>query len=252
MRILSWNLLRRGGAGVDDIRCLVEAHRPDLVLLQEATAGIDALPNTLGGSYARREMERRNHGPAAWSLRPFTVTTVALPLATRLDLPAPVRRRVTRRVALIVQWDGIQIANVHLDHGQFANRRQLRHLLDHHPRLDAVIGDYNVLGTTSLPGFADVGPRCATHRAKGLVPLRLDRCLVRGLQGVNAVALAYGASDHRPILVDLVPNAGRLGEPEITSARTRAGAGSRQAPTVQAICMGSSWRSRLMLGHLLA
>ncbi len=208
LRVLSWNLLRRRGAGVEDIRRLVEAHRPDLVLLQEATAAIDALPEALGGSYARREMEGRGHGPAAWSLRPFTAGTVPLPPAARLDFPVPVRRRLTGRIALVVRLDGIEIANVHLDHGQLANRRQLRHLLDQRPRLHAVIGDYNALGAVRLPGFADVGPRRATHRAKGVVPLRLDRCLARGLRGEAARALAYGASDHRPILVDLVPDGG--------------------------------------------
>ena len=206
MRVLSWNLLRRRGAGVEDIRRLVEAHRPGLVLLQEATAGIDALPDALGGSYARREMEGRGHGPAAWSLRPFTVEAVPLPPATRLDFPVPLRRRLTGRIALSIQWEGVEIANVHLDHGQRANRRALRHLLGQRPRLHAVIGDFNALGAVRLPGFADAGPRRATHRAKGIVPLRLDRCLARGLRGGGAVALAYGASDHRPILVDLVPD----------------------------------------------
>ena len=209
MRVLSWNLLRRRGAGVEDIRRLVEAHRPDLVLLQEATAGIDALPDALGGSYARREMEGRGHGPAAWSLRPFTAEAVPLPPATRFDLPVPLRRRLAGRLALFIRWKGVEIANVHLDHGQRANRRALRHLLGQCPRLHAVIGDFNALGAVGLPGFADVGPRRATHRAKGVVPLRLDRCLARGLRGEGAMALAYGASDHRPILVDLVPDGGR-------------------------------------------
>ena len=209
MRVLSWNLLRRRGAGVEDIRRLVEAHRPDLVLLQEATARIDALPHRLGGSYARHEMEGRGHGLAAWSLRPFTAEPVPLPPATRLDFPVPVRRRLTRRIALVVRLEGAEVANVHLDHGQRANRRALRHLLDRCPRLDAVIGDYNALGPARLPGFADVGPRRATHRAKGIVPLRLDRCLARGLRGEGAAALAYGPSDHRPILIDLVPDGKR-------------------------------------------
>ena len=209
MRVLSWNLLRRRGAGVQDICRLVEAHRPDLVLLQEVTAGIDTLPGVLGGRYTRREMEGRGHGLAAWSLRPFTADTVALPPATRLDLPVPIRRRLTRRIAMAVRLDGIEIANVHLDHGQRANRRGLRHLLSQCPRLHAVIGDYNALGAVQLPGFADVGPRRTTHRAWDIVPLRLDRCLVRGLRGEGAAALAYGASDHRPILVDLVPEGGR-------------------------------------------
>ena len=150
----------------------------------------------------------RGHGPAAWSLRPFTAATVVLPLAGRLDLPVPVRR-IKRRHALVVCLDGFEVANVHLDHGQLANRRQLRFLLDQRPGLHAVVGDYNALGATRLPGFADVGPRRTTHRAKGVVPLRLDRCLVRGLRRTETTALAYGPSDHRPILVDLAPDADR-------------------------------------------
>lgn len=204
MRVLSWNLLARVGAGVNDIRQLVAAHRPDLVLMQEATSAIDPLPHELGGHYRREPMQWRSHGLAAWSPHPFISVTVALPVATRLDLPVPVLRLVAPRLALIVCLDGIEIANVHLDHGQLANRRQLRQLLGGRPMLDAVIGDFNALGRAGLPGFSDVGPRRATHRAYGLVPLRLDRCLVRGLDGTGAAALARDRSDHRPILIDLL------------------------------------------------
>ena len=203
MRILSWNLLRTGGAGVDDIRRLVNAHQPDLVLMQEATAPIDALPDRLGGNYLRAPMHRRKHGLAAWSPRPFATMTVALPLATRLDLPAPVFRLVEQRIALIVHIGATELATVHLDHGQFANRHQLRHLLHVCPKLGALIGDYNALGATNLPGFTDIGPRSTTHRAYGIVPVRIDRCLVRTPNEASAIALAYGASDHRPILVEM-------------------------------------------------
>jgi endonuclease/exonuclease/phosphatase family metal-dependent hydrolase len=211
MRILSWNLLWKGGARVDDVCRLIEQHRPDLVLLQEATAEIDALPAMLGGSYARKPMEQRSHGLAAWSPTSFTTTAVALPRATLLDLPVPMRRLLVSRLALVVRLDQIEIANVHLDHGQRANRRQLRHLIDSYPQLNVVMGDYNAFGTTSLPGFAEAGPRRVTHRAHGLVPFRLDRCLVRGFHRRNAVALSYGLSDHRPILVELVPAVPSLG-----------------------------------------
>ena len=204
MRILSWNLLKNGGAGVDDIRGLVDAHHPDLVLMQEATAIIDALPERIGGCYVREPMQGRNHGLAAWSSHPFTATTVALPIATRLDLPTPVFRLLERRIALIVRYGGTELATVHLDHGQLANRRQLRHVLHSCPKLHALIGDYNALGATNLPGFIDVGPRCTTHWAYGIAPVRIDRCLVRKPLEASAVALAYGASDHRPILIDLV------------------------------------------------
>ena len=203
MRILSWNLLKKDGAGVDDIRRLVDAHHPDLVLMQEATAAIDALPEQLGGSYFRRPMHGRNHGLAAWSSRPFTSTSVTLPSATRLDLPVPVFRLIEQRIALIVDYGGNTLATVHLDHGQLANRRQLRHLLHTCPKLHALIGDYNALGATNLPGFTDVGPQCSTHRAYGIVPVRIDRCLVRKPHEASALALSYGASDHRPILIEL-------------------------------------------------
>jgi len=203
MRILSWNLLKTEGAGVTDIGHLVERHHPDLVVLQEATDLIDALPELIGGHYVRRALDQRNHGLAAWSPQPFEATAVALPLATRLDLPVPIFRATTSRVALIIRLGSLVVANVHLDHGQLANRRQLRHLLNTHKQLDMVIGDYNALGTVTLPGFADVGPRRTTHCAYGFVPLRLDRCLVRGLFCAAATALGYGQSDHRPILIEL-------------------------------------------------
>ena len=203
MRILSWNLLKRDGAGVGDIRRLVDAHDPDLVLMQEATAAIDVLPEQLGGSYVRKPMHRRDHGLAAWSSRPFTSTVVTLPLATRLDLPVPVFRVIERRIALIIHFQDYTIATVHLDHGQLANRRQLRHVFQTCPDLHALIGDYNALGATNLPGFTDVGPRCSTHWAYGVAPVRIDRCLVRQPHEASAVALPYGASDHRPILIEL-------------------------------------------------
>ncbi len=210
MRILSWNLLKTDGASVTDICRLVEQHRPDLMLFQEATEAVDTLPGLIGGHYVRRAMDRRDDGPAAWSSQPFTTATEALPLATRLDLPIPVFRAVSTRMALLIRLGSLEVANVHLDQGQLANRCQLRHLLDSHKQLDIVIGDYNAVGTITLPGFADVGPRRTTHKAYGLVPLRLDRCLVRGLSCTSAMALDYGNSDHRPILIELVSDRDRV------------------------------------------
>ncbi|WP_419728228.1 endonuclease/exonuclease/phosphatase family protein [Lichenicola sp.] len=203
LRILSWNLLRTRGATTADIGRLIELHNPDLVMMQEATAAIDGLPGLIGGHYAREPMLRRSHGPAVWSRQRFDAVAETLPIAGRLDLPVPIFRAVSPRLALVVRLGWLRAATVHLDHGQRANRRQLRHLLASHPQLDMVIGDFNALGPTGLPGFRDVGPRVATHRAHGLLPLRLDRCLVRGLQCTASSALAYGRSDHRPILLDL-------------------------------------------------
>ena len=54
-----------------------------------------------------------------------------------------------------------------------------------------------------LPGFHDVGPRRATHMMADMVPVRLDRCLVRGLVCTECAVLPRGRSDHRPIMVRL-------------------------------------------------
>jgi endonuclease/exonuclease/phosphatase (EEP) superfamily protein YafD len=210
MRILSWNLLCRAGATATDIATLIGTYRPDLVLLQECTAAIDTLTDRVGGHFVRRPMPQRSHGLAAWSPDPFTATELALPVASRIDLPIGITRNLAPRITLVVNLRGMAIANVHLDHGQIANRSQLRHLLACHPRVAVIAGDFNAIGSTILPGFHDAGPRRTTHRAKGIIPLRLDRCLIRGVGAIGAFALPYGPSDHRPIVVDLDPFRARV------------------------------------------
>ena len=204
MRLLSWNLLHGSGADADDVAWLVEAHNPDVVLLQEAGPRLDALQVRLGGHYARRQMRNRKHGPAAWSRHKLEdLETIALPRGTRLDFPVPIFRTITDRVALLTRVNNICFANVHLDHGQIANRRQIRHLVAARDGIDVIAGDFNALGSTRVPGFKDVGPKTATHIAKGIVPVRIDRCLTRNMVAIRAEALVRGKSDHKPILVDL-------------------------------------------------
>ena len=198
-RIISWNLLRLVGATVEEIVRLVEAERPDLLLLQEATHDIDALPARLGGQYSRTPLPGRIHGLATWS---------PVPVAAPVVIPLP-SGALVHRVGQITALDGYSIANVHLSHGQVLNRRQLRTLAGHLPARAAVLGDYNLVGPVLLPGFRDVGPRRPTHRAGDMVPLRLDRCLVRGLTCVEARVLPRGSSDHKPIMVRLQPSDGR-------------------------------------------
>jgi endonuclease/exonuclease/phosphatase (EEP) superfamily protein YafD len=88
------------------------------------------------------------------------------------------------------------------------NRRQLRRVAEYLPARAAVLGDYNLVGPCLLPGFRDVGPREHTHRSLDMLPLRLDRCLVRGLVCGAVQALHRSTSDHRPIVV-------RLGTPDM-------------------------------------
>jgi endonuclease/exonuclease/phosphatase family metal-dependent hydrolase len=192
-KIISWNLLRLKGAMLSDVVDLVERERPDLLLMQEATHEMDGLPDRLGGFYARAPLPGRIHGVAMWSRR-------RLPEPQVLPLPAGA---VVLRVCQIIDLGQFGVANVHLSHGQVLNRRQLRSIARVLPHRAAVLGDYNLLGPALLPGFHDVGPRSHTHVMGEIVPIRIDRCLARGLVCSGARVLPRSTSDHRPILVRL-------------------------------------------------
>ncbi len=191
LKVVSWNLLRLTGASLDDVVALVGRERPHLLLMQEATQRIDDLPLRLGGSYSRVLLPGRIHGLAMWS-------PVVLPEPTVLRLPSGT---MFERVAQIIDLGSFSVANVHLSHGQVLNRRQLRCIAARMPPRAAVLGDYNLVGPALLPGFRDVGPREPTHRSLDVWPLRIDRCLVRGLVSADAAALPRERSDHRPITV---------------------------------------------------
>jgi len=192
LKIISWNLLHGKGAGLDDILALIALHQPDLLLLQEATAPIDALPERAGGGYQRIVLPGRLHGLAAWSKLPFNTPALSLLLP---------RGIIVRRVCQIIDLGPFTVANVHLSHGQMLNRRQLRRIAAALPERAAILGDCNMVGPPLLPGFTDAGERRATHRSARLFPLRLDRCFIRGLTCRSAVTLTRGKSDHRPLLV---------------------------------------------------
>ena len=197
LKVISWNLLRLTGAGVEDVAAVIEQHRPDLLLLQEATEQLSALPARVGGCFFREPLNGRIYGLAVWSPHP---------LAPPYALPLPVSRvpgRVPPRVAQIVQLGEVTFANVHLSHGQFLNRWQLLHIANVLDGPAAVVGDYNAIGPIKLAGFEDIGPRQPTHSPNNTISLRLDRCMARGLRCSYAKVLARGRSDHHPIRLDL-------------------------------------------------
>jgi len=193
-RIISWNLLHTTGARLEAVAALALRHQPDLLLMQEATAEIDPLPQRLGGDYARVALPGRHHGLAAWSPQPLHRPAASLVLQRGL---------IVRRVCQLIDLGPLTVANVHLSHGQMLNRRQLRRIAAALPERAAILGDCNMVGAPFLPGFRDVGARVATHRMQNLIPLRLDRCFTRGVNCTEAEVLDQGASDHRPLKVTL-------------------------------------------------
>lgn len=197
LRVISWNLLRRVGAGVEDVAKLVKSHHPDLLLLQECTEDIISLPSLVGGHFFRHPMQSRIYGLAAWSPH-------ALPQSTAIRLPYSILPgRVPPRLAQIIAVGGMTIANVHLSHGQFLNRFQLRHIMEQLQGPAAIIGDFNAVGPVGFQGFSDIGPRQRTHRAGKIVALRLDRCIARGLVCSASEVLDKGPSDHHPMVLDM-------------------------------------------------
>jgi endonuclease/exonuclease/phosphatase family metal-dependent hydrolase len=197
VKVISWNLLRRTGAAVQDVADLIARQRPDLLLMQEATKEMETLPSLVGGHFYRRRLPSRIHGLAVWTPHALTrPRTLVLPVS-RLPGSLP------PRVAQLIKFEGITFANVHLSHGQFLNRRQILHVTQSVEGPLAVIGDYNAVGPIMMRGFRDVGPRQPTHFSTNVIPCRLDRCLVRGLYCPSAHTLERGPSDHRPIVLDL-------------------------------------------------
>ncbi|HYG86743.1 MAG TPA: endonuclease/exonuclease/phosphatase family protein [Azospirillum sp.] len=199
MRITSWNLLRRVGAAASDVASLIRLMQPDLLLMQEATRDIADLPSLVGGTLHHRLLPNRIHGLAAWSMEP---------LPEPVYLPLPFDSGVVsgdRRFAMVIPLSELTVVNVHLSHGQRLLRRQFQAISQAVDGPCAIIGDYNVVGPMLIPGWRDVGPLRPTHRAGGVLPVRLDRCLLRGagVTCAGALVLPRGASDHRPITTDL-------------------------------------------------
>ena len=204
MKIISWNLLHRDGAAVADVARLIEQHHPDALLMQEVTIAFEALTRLAGGFYAQTPLPGRRHGLAVWTREPMAKPPGIFPLPSGA---------VVHRICQVVDLGPFSAANVHLSQGQLLNRRQLRSVVSHLPLHAAVLGDYNLVGPPMVPGFRDVGPRHPTHRMSDLVPLRLDRCLIRGLVCLRAEVLDRGTSDHRPIMVELATPGEGAGHP---------------------------------------
>jgi endonuclease/exonuclease/phosphatase (EEP) superfamily protein YafD len=194
IKLVSWNLLRLTGASLGDVVRLIQREHPDLLLMQEVTQEMDGLTRLVGGQYQRDLLPGRVHGLGVWSPGPLPEWPKVVPLQSGAMFD---------RVCQIIHLGSIAVANVHLSHGQILNRRQLRRIAKLLPYRAAVVGDYNLIGPALLPGFRDVGPREPTHVAGDMVPLRIDRCLIRGVACLEARALLRETSDHRPIVVHL-------------------------------------------------
>ncbi|MCX5615622.1 endonuclease/exonuclease/phosphatase family protein [Bombella sp. TMW 2.2559] len=200
LRLVSWNLFHEDGATLEDIRLLIRVTRPDILLMQECRLFTTRLPDLMGGHFSRLASERRVHGTACWSRHPFLT-----PPRLHMLPPGLAAWRSAQLLEFDTGFGPFTIANVHLSHGPILNRRQLRLIRQELSERAIIIGDFNQVGPAMLRGFEDVGPREQTHRMLDKVPLRLDRCLVRGFSLLDKRVYPRFGSDHRPIAVTLQP-----------------------------------------------
>ena len=205
LRVVSWNLLRRVGACVEDIARLVKSHHPDLLFLQEATEEVTALPGLVGGHFFRHAMDRRIYGLAAWSPHPF-------PQTTALRLPASVLPgRVPPRHAQLVQFRRHQLCQcasvarpIPQSLAVAAYRQRAGGSRRHYRRFQ------RRRDRPCCPAFAISG-RAAAPIAPPISSIcRLDRCLARDIARHGVQVLERGASDHHPIVLDLALTARQL------------------------------------------
>lgn len=193
-KLISWNLLHKGGAKLAEVAELIERETPDAFLMQEATVDLESVVDLAGGYITRTPLPGRRHGLAIWTRR-----APAKPAET-FELP---KGAIVSRICQMLDLGPFSVANVHLSHGQRLNRLQLQVISRRLPDRGVIMGDFNLVGPVLLSGFDDVGLRRHTHRASGLLRLRLDRCLIRDLVCTQAQVLSRGPSDHHPILVTL-------------------------------------------------
>jgi endonuclease/exonuclease/phosphatase (EEP) superfamily protein YafD len=195
LKVISWNLWHRGGAVLAHLAALIEAEKPDLLLMQEAKANLSELTDVVGGQFHFLPLPKRVYGLGAW-------TPHEIPKPEFVELPSSaLPGRVPPRLAQLLHVRGIGFANVHLSHGQLLNRRQVRTAAERLEGPAAIIGDYNAVGAIRLTGFHDAGPRMRTHKFR----TRLDRCLIRQIEVRAAMVLDRGPSDHHPIRMEFIP-----------------------------------------------
>lgn len=197
-RILSWNLLHKNGASLKEILALLDSTQADILLLQEARFFTSQILQEKGGFYHRAPLKYYRHGSACWSRFPFLTEPCTLPLPS-----GSIVERHAQIIRFSLQNKVFSIGNLHLSHRQFLNRQQLRTTSASLGEYGILMGDFNMVGPSMIKDFEDIGPYQPTHKMMNFLPLRLDRCLIKGLIKEDIKKLPRFGSDHHPIMVKL-------------------------------------------------
>ena len=157
---------------------------------------MDGLTEHVGGQYLRTPMPGRIHGLAVWSPVPLRARPLvrALPSGAMFDRVCQDRGRIRTdhrcERASLARTAAQPATTAERREGAAISRRRRRGLQPDQSGAPARLSRCRL-------------PRKSTHVAGDVVPLRIDRCLVRGVTCLGASALLREASDHRPIMVTL-------------------------------------------------
>ena len=241
MRLLLWNI-HKGIGGVDRryaperIATLIHHHRPDVVALQEVDQDVPRSRHHDQAEWLAEKLGFRHvaYGPNVTLKhgRYGNATLSHFPIAREenIDLTFPFKKK---RGALLTDLDvpvqghtlTLHLVNIHLGLAGLERRWQIRTLLESEPlrHLDrrsriVIAGDTNDWGGSLAGGrLGRSGFECASGRGRRAVrtfpavsPVgALDRVFLRGPVhsehcARSRLALSAQASDHLPVIVDLV------------------------------------------------
>jgi endonuclease/exonuclease/phosphatase family metal-dependent hydrolase len=234
--LLSWNVFRnyRAAQVAASLASLIETHRPDVLLIQEAPvydthrfadmelfAGYNALYAPVHQVRIRsRRLPFESTGQLILSRQAYAATaTHDLPALPRWGAKRSARTgTVTRRVLYgrlrLPSGKTVGLYNIHLENRSLAEGRlkQVRHLLEviRATEDDVVVvgGDFNTFLTPAfeacLRAFAQEGFHNLFSLAGASWRPRLDYILVRGAVAAEGLQLRVRGSDHQPVLATVL------------------------------------------------
>ncbi len=210
--------LCRGHADVADLVGVIDQYRPDLVAVQElGRAQASVLGPLYGFGVLRPDDGGEGHGLV--SSLPMTVDRLVLP--GRSGLQGEIRAKWGRLSVIAVHL--LNPLDAWLGRAPFRGRQvaALCDLLDADPTERILLGDLNA--TRAFPAYRQltrrlddavarwahqqaIPPSCTWSQGAGSRRrLRIDHVMVSGLEARQAKVVAVKGSDHRALIVDLVP-----------------------------------------------
>ena len=227
LRLLSYNIQRayREPEIIESLESLFKEHGPDVVLLQEAPEHFWARPGAaelfrdMNLFYAPfHQVERTSKRFPHPSYGQVIATPLALTARDVIELPTVTRaglgrHHVLKRIALYAEIplsDGrsLRLINTHNEpfvrpKGRFPQfRAALDKLSPSERHVNLYCGDLNIAFGQDEPGIHLF--RSAGYESALTVEAKLDDCLASGHRSIEGKIIDNKASDHRPIVVDVV------------------------------------------------